>query len=264
MSAGGSGPQSESRGPLGLPRLHHRVIGSTNERARELALGGAPHGTLVTADEQTAGRGRHGRHWHSPPGRALLASVVVRPLSEHDSLLPLAAAVAVCEACEAYAGAACGIKWPNDVQIGGRKLAGVLIEGRPQEGWALVGVGINVGTTVREFPPELRGTATSLALASAQEEEASGLSPADLLPALLERLAARLEDPPESLLAAWRERDALAGQAVAWEGGRGTAAGIDDRGSLLVDTAEGRVALDSGEVHLRSGAPGGSSSRRAG
>ena len=264
MSAGVAGSGRPGRGPVGLPRLHHRVLDSTNERARELALGGAPHGTLVTADEQTAGRGRHGRRWHAPRGRALLATVVVRPLSGRDALLPLAAAVAVCEACERVASVACGIKWPNDVQIGGRKLAGVLIEGRPQDGWALVGIGINVSAAAHDFPPELRGSATSLALASAQAKAPPELSPAELLPALLGRLAARLEDSPERVLAAWRERDVLAGQAVAWDGGRGTAAGIGDDGSLLVETPGGRVALDSGEVHLRSGAPGGSSSRRAG
>lgn len=249
----GRRPAPPGRGPVGLPRLHHRVIDSTNERAKELALGGAPHGTLVTADEQTAGRGRHGRRWQAPPGMALLASVVVRPLAERDALLPLAAAVAVCDACETVVSPTCRIKWPNDVLIEGRKLAGVLIEGRPQDGWALVGVGVNVSTTYREFPPELRDSATSLALASTQENDAPRPAPADLLPALLGSLSARLEDPPERVLAAWRERDALLGQVVAWEGGRGQAAGIDDRGSLLVETSGGRIALDAGEVHLAGG-----------
>jgi BirA family transcriptional regulator, biotin operon repressor / biotin---[acetyl-CoA-carboxylase] ligase len=260
MSAPGPGPAG--RGALGLPRLHHRVLDSTNERAKELALGGAPHGTLVTADEQTAGRGRHGRRWQSPPGTALLATVVVRPLSGRDSLLPLAAAVAVSEACEAYAGEACAIKWPNDVLIGGKKLAGVLIEGRPQDGWALIGIGVNVTTTAQELPPELRDSATSLALAAPRRS--AELSPAGLLPGLLDRLAARLDGSPEQVLSAWRERDALAGRVVAWDGGEGTAAGIDDRGSLLVETPSGPAVLDSGEVHLRVGAPGGSSSRRSG
>ncbi len=93
---------------IGHPRLHLRRTGSTNERARELAFAGAPHGTLVTAAEQTAGRGRHGRRWSAPAGSSLLASVLLR---EVPPLLPLIAAVAVCE----VAGARARIKWPNDV-----------------------------------------------------------------------------------------------------------------------------------------------------
>jgi BirA family transcriptional regulator, biotin operon repressor / biotin---[acetyl-CoA-carboxylase] ligase len=100
---------------LGHPRVHHRVTDSTNERARALAAAGAPHGTLVTAAEQTAGRGRQGRAWSSPAGRALLMSLVLRGLGESNALLPLTAAVAVCEACEREAPVTCAIKWPNDV-----------------------------------------------------------------------------------------------------------------------------------------------------
>src|SRR3954471_24495710 len=146
---------------IGRPRAHWRLTDSTNERARELALGGAPHGTVVTADEQSAGRGRQGRAWTAPARTAVLMSVVLREL---DPLLPLAAAVAVCEACEEAAGVACGIKWPNDVWVDRRKLAGILVEGRPQEGWAVLGMGVNVDVSPREFPPELRHTAASLGL----------------------------------------------------------------------------------------------------
>ena len=87
---------------LGRPRVHHRLTDSTNERAKELAAAGAPHGTLVTADEQSAGRGRQGRAWIAAPGSALLLSVVLRDLDERHALLPLATAVAVCEAAEAW------------------------------------------------------------------------------------------------------------------------------------------------------------------
>ncbi|HYN91554.1 MAG TPA: hypothetical protein VER75_06510, partial [Thermoleophilaceae bacterium] len=93
---------------IGSPRVHHRLTDSTNERAQLLAAAGAPHGTLVTADEQTAGRGRQGRAWTAPPRSAVLMSVVLRELSE---ALPLTAAVAICEAMPAE----CAIKWPNDV-----------------------------------------------------------------------------------------------------------------------------------------------------
>src|SRR5437588_4212520 len=110
--------------PLGTPRIHFRRIDSTNARAQVLAAAGAPHGTLVTAREQTAGRGRQGRTWSAPPGRALLSSLVVR---DPPRLLPLAAGVAVAE----LAGEDSLLKWPNDVLIAGRKVAGILVEGRP-------------------------------------------------------------------------------------------------------------------------------------
>src|SRR4051812_20503087 len=141
---------------IGAPHVHHRVTDSTNARACELAAAGAPHGTLVTADSQTAGRGRQGRSWVAAPGDALLMSLLVRRV---DPLLPLAAAVAVCDSLPVGA----LIKWPNDIWISGRKVAGILLEGRPQEGWAVIGIGLNVHTL--EFPSDLKETATSLALA---------------------------------------------------------------------------------------------------
>ncbi len=236
---------------LGTPHVHHRLVGSTNEWARRLALEGAPHGTTVTADEQDAGRGRQGRAWTSPAGRALLASILVRDLGPAHGLLPLAAAVAVCEACEERAPVNCEIKWPNDVWIDGRKVAGILVEGRPQEGWAVIGVGVNVSTALEELPPELRESATSLRLAARPKRlRARAL---DLLPALTAVLARRLADPPDATVSAWSERDALRGERVAWQAGEGTAAGIDGDGALLVDTEGGRVALDAGEVHLARG-----------
>jgi BirA family biotin operon repressor/biotin-[acetyl-CoA-carboxylase] ligase len=230
---------------IGRPHVHHRLADSTNERARELAIAGAPHGTLVTADEQSAGRGRQGRSWVAPPGRALLMSVVVRDLREEHALLPLSAAVSVCEACESSARVECAIKWPNDVWIDGRKVAGILVEGRPQEGWAVLGIGLNVATEANEFPDELREIATSL-------RASAGATPAlaDVRAELLSRLDAWLARPAEEVIAAWRERDALRGQRVRWAGGEGEAAGIADSGALLVDTEGGRVALDAGEVHL--------------
>ena len=230
---------------FGHPRVHHRLTDSTNARARELAQAGAPDGTVVTAAEQSAGRGRQGRSWSAPPGRALLMSAIVRDLSPRDSLLPLAVPVAVAEACDEFAGTRCGIKWPNDVWIDGRKLSGILLEGRPQEGWAIIGVGLNVGTTPEEFPDELRETATSLVIASGSDP---GLEA--VLAELLARLEARLADSADATLAAWRERDVLHGSRVRWAGGEGQAAGIDSDGSLLVETDSDRVALDAGEVHL--------------
>ena len=141
---------------IGTPRVHLRLTDSTNERAKELAAAGAPHGTLVTADEQSAGRGRQGRIWTAPARSAVLMSLVTRRLAP---TLPLAAAVAICEALPVR----CEIKWPNDIWLERRKLAGILVEGRPQEGWAVLGIGLNV--TTESFPPELAEIATSLRLA---------------------------------------------------------------------------------------------------
>ena len=225
---------------LGTPRVHLRTTSSTNDRARELAIAGALHGTLVTASAQTAGRGRGGRTWSAPAGSSLLASLLLR---EPPRLLPLMAPLAVCE----VAGSDARIKWPNDVVIadgeGLRKLAGVLIEGRPQEGWAVLGVGVNVALDPAELPPELHATAATLGLPRAAIEP--------LLARLLAALSRRLDERPEDTLAAWRELDALRGRHVAWSGGAGRAEGIDGDGRLVVSRGDGgRAALGAGEVHL--------------
>jgi BirA family biotin operon repressor/biotin-[acetyl-CoA-carboxylase] ligase len=230
---------------FGHPRLHHRLTDSTNARARELALAGAPDGTIVTATEQSAGRGRQGRTWSAPPGRALLLSAIVRDLSRRDALLPLAVPVAVAVACDAFSAGPVYIKWPNDIWVGERKLAGILLEGRPQEGWAVLGVGLNVGTQAHEFPDELREIATSLAIEGGSDPGVEAV-----LAAVLQALDEWLERSPREILTAWRERDALAGREVRWNGGEGIASGLDDSGALLVETDSGRVALDAGEVHL--------------
>ena len=221
---------------LGHPRLHLRHTDSTNQRARELAAAGAPHGTLVTAAEQSAGRGRQGRTWSAPAGQALLMSVVVR---SYDQLLPLRAGLAVAD----IAGPAAMVKWPNDVLLEGRKLAGVLVEGRPQAGWAVVGIGVNVAIRVEDLPAELHARAATL-----------GRSFEELEPTLRELMGAlelRLAQPREEVIAALQARDALRGQRVSWDGGDGVGAGIDDEGRLLVQREDGSVAaLDAGEVHL--------------
>jgi BirA family biotin operon repressor/biotin-[acetyl-CoA-carboxylase] ligase len=232
-------------GRFGRPRVHYRLTDSTNARARELAMAGAPDGTIVTASEQSAGRGRLGRTWSAPPGKALLLSAVVRDLTRRDALLPLAVPVAVAEACEEFAGTPCVIKWPNDIWVGTRKLSGILLEGRPQEGWAVIGIGLNVGTTRDDFPDELRDTATSLAIESGTDPGVERV-----LEAVLGALDRRVRDAPEAILGAWRERDVLLGKPIRWNGGEGTAVGLDENGNLLVDTEAGRVALDAGEVHL--------------
>jgi len=290
--AGKSGSGVETG--VGWPHRHYALTDSTNARAKELAANGAPHGTVVTADEQTAGRGRQGRVWVAPPGRALLYSLLLRPLGDRP-LLPLVVALAVCEAAEglvassgevksggamapqgeAGKGAApprCLVKWPNDVLLEGRKLAGALIEARraPQrptspldrpgdgeveEDWAVIGVGLNLTIEPEEFPPELRDRATSLAVATSLEPGETR-SPGNgwrtrcttLLSAALERW---VDAEDEATLAAWSERDALEGRRVAWDGGSGIAGGVDGRGNLVVATPSGPVTLNAGEVHLR-------------
>jgi BirA family biotin operon repressor/biotin-[acetyl-CoA-carboxylase] ligase len=221
---------------LGVPRRHLRQTASTNLLARALAGQGAPHGTLVTATEQTAGRGRQGRSWVAPPGRALLLSLIVRPPGR---LLSLAAGVAVAE----VAGPEAQIKWPNDVLLDGRKVAGVLVEARPQDGWAVLGIGLNVAVAVEDLPPELHGFAGTL-----------GRAPSEIEPTLRElliRLERWLAAPGGEVLGEVRRRDALRGRRVSWTGGSGTATGISDDGRLLVTVAgDARLALAAGEVHL--------------
>jgi BirA family biotin operon repressor/biotin-[acetyl-CoA-carboxylase] ligase len=240
--------------------VHLDVTDSTNDRARELAGRGAPGGTLVVAEEQTAGRGRQGRQWVAPRGSALTASALVRAqpddFVETLSLLPLACSVAVCEAVEEIVPIRCRIKWPNDVLVGERKVAGILIEARPQEHWAVAGIGLNVGATRADFPEDLRATATSLRIECG--------APVDrnlVLGALLRRLSARVAPGPESghgaVLSAYRERDALRGKRIVWtsRGERigGVAQGIDEDGNLVVvDDGAERSTLDAGEVHLGS------------
>ena len=220
---------------LGVPRVHLRLADSTNARARDLAARGAPHGTLVTAAEQSAGRGRQGRTWVAPPGRALLCSLLVR---EPPRLLPLAAGVAVAE----VVGPEAQLKWPNDVLVRARKVAGILVEGRPQERWAVVGIGLNVAVQKWDFPPELRDLVGTL-----------GLGPSAIEPTLSRLLIALgrwIAADQDQVLDAVRARDALFGRHVRWGDGEGQAAGIDDNGRLILDTESGRVALDAGEVHL--------------
>jgi BirA family biotin operon repressor/biotin-[acetyl-CoA-carboxylase] ligase len=286
----GGGDGDDDAMTFGAPHRHYRVTNSTNARARELVEAGAPGGTVVTAGEQTAGRGRQGRSWTAPPGKALLYSAVLRPLDERHLLLPLSVPLAVCETAEELEpGVECQVKWPNDIWIEGRKLAGVLIEAKPQDGWAVIGVGLNLSISRNEFPPELRDTAVSLfgpgaeswgeirempreaahrreipAAKPLQHSERSaseanlGTSP-DLSPALrtaakaLNRHLARwvIADRHETL-AAWRRRDALRGREISWDSGTGIADGIEDSGDLVVAVGGGeRVVLGAGEVHLR-------------
>lgn len=237
------------RASLGTPRLHLRSCDSTNERARALAIAGAPHGTLVTAAEQSAGRGRQGRSWVAPPGECLLCSLVLRwPDSpQPPPLLPLLAGVALCEAI----GAQARVKWPNDVVLGPdlAKVAGILVEARAQARWAVLGVGVNVALGLQELPAQMRARAATLGRAPEEIEP--------LLARLLAALSARLGEPAAQTLQAWRARDALAGREVLWahppgtENRHGQAAGVNEQGRLLVLGEDGEtVRLSAADVHL--------------
>jgi BirA family transcriptional regulator, biotin operon repressor / biotin---[acetyl-CoA-carboxylase] ligase len=239
---------------LGLPHRHHRLVDSTNERAKELAIAGAPGGLVVTADQQTAGRGRRGNAWFAPPGSCLLYSGLVRPFAADQApLLPLAVPLAVCEAAEAVAPVRCQVKWPNDVWIDERKVSGVLVEARPDEGWAVVGIGLNVAIADDEFPAELRETAISLLPTEAEGGLPPGGAPGvrRSLHALNDALGRWLERSDDEVLSAYRARDALCGRQISWDGGEGVAEEIDERGHLVVKKGDGeRVSLGAGEVHL--------------
>ncbi|MGI9557948.1 MAG: biotin--[acetyl-CoA-carboxylase] ligase [Solirubrobacterales bacterium] len=229
---------------VGSPHRHFRSTDSTNERARVLASGGAPSGTVVTATEQTQGRGRYGRVWMAPAGKALLYSAVLREPEAVYPLLSLVAAVATAEAVEAVAPVSAQIKWPNDIWIEERKVAGVLIESRPPQ-WAVVGIGINASIEREEFPDDLRWPATSVG---------SGATPERLLRSLNERLGEWLAAPPEHVLASYRPRDALAGRKIEWTGAggleplSGTAGGVDEAGNLTMAGPDGDLTISSGEV----------------
>ncbi|HET6448892.1 MAG TPA: biotin--[acetyl-CoA-carboxylase] ligase [Conexibacter sp.] len=233
--------------PLGTPRLHLREVDSTNVRAQRLAVNGAPHGTVVTAAAQHAGHGRQGRAWVTPAGRALACSLVLR---EPPRLLPMLTALAVADVSERFdaSGRAAAIKWPNDVLLDGRKVAGILAEGRPQEGWVVLGIGVNVAVSDDDFPPELRTIATSLGCEPTAVESVLAL--------LLDRLAHWLAATPEVAMQAYRTRDALVDREISWSGGHGTALGVADDGRLRVRPAsasDAELLLDAGEVHLGTG-----------
>ncbi len=230
--------------------------GSTNDVAKDLAREGAPEGTLVVADAQTAGRGRSGAAWHSPPGENLYASVLLRPAVAPAAALAftLVAGLAVAEIVSARLSAPALVKWPNDVLVGDKKLSGVLVEGQTRGGELaalIVGVGLNVRT--RAFPAPLDALATSLALEGARDLARGGLAAeltAGLLFAVRRYEAAGLAPSLEGL----RARDALLGRHVDVDGVAGVARGIDDTGALLLERRDGvTTAIVTGHVTLRDG-----------
>jgi BirA family biotin operon repressor/biotin-[acetyl-CoA-carboxylase] ligase len=234
------------------------VVTSTQTVALDLAADGAADGTVVVAESQTAGRGRHHRRWHDEPGASLLCSILLRPrLSPAQwPLLSLVTGVAVAHALRRGAGVAARLRWPNDVMVDGRKLAGILVESRSgADPVVVIGIGINVGQ--ERFPGELQGRATSLRLVTGRTVDRD-----ELLRVLVEELAAwrsGLETqgfgPARE---AWKALSATLGTQVRGDGMSGRAVDLDADGALVIDDGHRRQRLVAGElVEAESGAARG-------
>ena len=231
---------------------------STNDVAARLAEAGAEEGTVVVADMQTAGRGRHGRHWFSPPGAGLYVSMIVRPeagLSSADNptaLLTLASGVATATAVRASTGLPAQIKWPNDVLVGGRKLAGILAESAMQGGalqFVVIGLGVNLEPAA--YPPDLASRVTSVGAETSRPADRALLL-AEILSAMAGRYADLRAGKFDAILSAWRELAWSVPGKVEWDSPcgvvRGIAEDIDRDGALLVRAGEKIVRIVSGEV----------------
>ena len=234
-------------------------VGSTNDVAKQLAEEGALHGEVVIAEAQTAGRGRRGRAWVSPAGRNVYLSVVLRPdlPPTRASELTLLAAVAVCEAVR-QAGVPAAIKWPNDLLANGKKVAGVLTEmasEMDQVQWVVLGIGVNVNAEASDFPAELRGLATSVAIERG-DPVPRALFAAALITSLEEWLDRHAAEGFAPVRQAWRVMSDTLGREVRVRVGdrelEGVAEDVDDAGALLVRTPRGRERVLAGDVeHLR-------------
>ncbi len=211
-------------------------IGSTNDQALAWLSAGAPSGAVVLADDQTKGRGRLGRSWFAPPGTALMFSYLLHPAPHQLTYVGMAGALAVCEATDQL-GLAPGIKWPNDVHLGGRKLSGVL----PEAAWHgenLVGVSLGIGINIRIDFASTPFAETAVSL----ETVAGALDRADFLASILARLdfwASRLSS--DQLFEAWRSRLIVLGQQVSISGTTGIAEAVDRHGALLVREPAGAL-----------------------
>jgi BirA family biotin operon repressor/biotin-[acetyl-CoA-carboxylase] ligase len=242
-------------GRLASDVLYFTSIGSTNDVATTIAGTGDREGSVVVADAQTAGRGRRGRTWFSPPASGLYVSVVLAPGRARVEperavmLLTLAAGAALAEAVERATGLRADIKWPNDLLVGRRKLAGILAESVGR-GTCILGYGINVGPM--SYPPELADRATSLETELGRPIDRAGLF-AETIAALASRYDDLLAGRFDAILDQWRLRaPASKGARVAWDtpAGRrtGITAGIDERGALLVQAGERVERIVAGEL----------------
>jgi BirA family biotin operon repressor/biotin-[acetyl-CoA-carboxylase] ligase len=226
---------------LGHPLLYFPALPSTNTYAVERARAGAAEGTLVTTDDQTAGRGRAGRHWKALPGEQLALSLVLRPAFPPQYLV-MASAVAVAGAIERVTGVRASIKWPNDILIGGRKVCGILVESSSD--FAVLGIGLNVNSSLAD-DPELAARATTLAQVAGHQVSREELAAALL--AELDTLYARLqtggEQARQALWEQWRARLSMLGAEVTVHQGAERVSGLAEDvaadGTLLLRRADG-------------------------
>jgi len=248
-------------GPIGRSILYFETIGSTNDVAASLASSGDAEGAVVIADAQTAGRGRRGRTWFSPPSAGLYVSVVLAPArsvvspERATSLLTLMAGVALSQAVEQVTGLAPAIKWPNDLLVERRKLAGILAEGVASPSSAglqgvVLGYGINVMAAA--YPPDLASRVTSLEAELGRAIDRAALC-AESLATLAERYRDLIDGRYDAILDGWRSRAFGArGARVEWDtpaGVRtGITEGIDDMGALLVRVGGSVERIVAGEV----------------
>ncbi len=248
-------------GLIGRPLQVLGEVGSTNDVVMSAGRAGAPEGLAVLADRQTAGRGRRGRSWASPAGVGLYTSILLRPGRPPGrvSLLTLVAGLAVAEAIQEVAGLDPRLKWPNDILVGGRKLAGILCELTSTDAsvsYVALGIGINVNHGSRDLPEELSSEATTLSLATGRTIPRGDLASA-LYNALDRWYAAFCEGRTEAILALARQRSATLGRPVAVQGEdgqwRGLAVDLDDDGALLVQEDGGSLRrVVASEVSIRS------------
>jgi BirA family biotin operon repressor/biotin-[acetyl-CoA-carboxylase] ligase len=221
---------------------------STNGVAVQWLRENAPAGSVVVADQQLKGRGRLGRTWLTPPGVALAVSVILRPRIKDLALISLLGAVAIAELCDHAGAANVGIKWPNDVQIEGRKVSGVLPEA-VWNGSQFVGVVLGMGVNVRV---EFRGTGLENTAISLESAVKAPLGRLDLLVYLLARAdywAVRLDSP--MLFEAWKQRLTTLGQRVSINGISGTAEAVDRQGALLIRSDDGALhRMIAGDIAL--------------
>ena len=230
----------------------HEEVGSTNDLAMAAATNGAREGVVVAANAQSSGRGRLGRSWASPPGAGLYVSVVLHPSRDALSLITIAAGVAVAEGIEAASGLHPGVKWPNDVYLGTRKLAGILAEAgaSPLGEHVVLGFGINLQPAV--LPPDVAARATSIEGELGRPVD-RGLVLTECLAALADRYEALHHNRGGEVLAAWRSRAAQhLGKSVEWDEHTGVRHGlaqdIDATGALVVRIGDRTVRIISGEV----------------
>ena len=235
--------------------LWYDTIPSTNTVAASLAESGADEGCLVMADAQSAGRGRLGRSWSSPPAAGIYASIVLRPPGDAARLITLAAGLALAQGVEAATGLRTDLKWPNDLYVRGRKLAGILAEAGTSAAGGHVVLGFGINVLPAAYPADVAARATSIESELGRPVDRGNLF-AECLAALAERYRDLVDRRVAHILAAWRARAASTlGRGVEWEmdgtSHYGVAQDIDDSGALLVRTDRGVVRVLAGEMRWR-------------